>query len=421
MRGPRRLVVNRGETVERFSKSSPCKILDECASCPKLGLEYREQLQHKTDHLKNLLRLAGDDFAKIPVKDCTPSPRSLAYRYTAKLVVGEERRHKTAARWIKIGLYRPFSHDLVDIGSCPVQSDAINKIIAFLRGAIRQFDISVYDEKKKTGLLRFILVRSSEKTNQQLVTFVTHGKGELTQLRTMARELSAKFSSVRGVLQHINESGTNSIFSNVDDERGLENTQVIVGTDNLEDELNGLKLRVSATSFFQTNPAVAELMYARIADLAGLRKGETALDLYCGVGGIALSLAKSGARVIAIDETVSSIKDAVKNAELNGLGNAQFQQGKVEALLPSLATELRPGSLSVVSLNPARGGCEASVLKTVATLKPRSIVYMSCYPESLVRDLKLLVEEGFKVAALEPFDMFPGTNHYEVLAYIVAP
>lgn len=415
MRSPRRLVVNRGDEVEKVSKVSPCKILDECGTCPKLAIQYRDQLQQKTDSLKNLLRLQGDAFATIPVKDCVASPHALAYRHTAKLVIGQERKRGMSQPWIKIGLYRPGSHELIDIGGCPVQDFAINKIIAYLRGAIRQFDLPIYDEKTKKGLLRFVVIRSTANSKEQLVTFVTHEKGERTQLRTMARDLVSKFTSVQGIMQHINSEGGNAIFSS----QGDESTVTLVGTPVLNEELAGLKLQVSSTSFFQTNPAVAEQMYLRMADIAGLQRHETALDLYCGVGGITLSLAKTAGRVVGIDESGSSIKDAAKNAGLNKMSNVQFHQGKTEVVLPQLIESKSLGAVSVVTVNPSRAGCEASVVKNIAGLAPRGILYMSCYPETLVRDLKLFAELKYKCVVLEPFDMFPGTNHYEVLAYLV--
>lgn len=419
MKSPKRLMVNRGGTPEKVSQRSPCAILDTCGACTHLALEYKDSLTRKTEHLKFLLRNAGPEFSEIPVKDCTPSPRTLAYRYSAKLVVGEEFRGRDE-RWIKIGLYRPGSHDLVDVGRCPVQADAINKVVAYLRGAIRQFDIPVFNEKKKTGLLRYVLVRASENTKQCLVTFVTFGKGEKTQLRAMARDLAGKFTFVEGVLQHIHDVATNSIFQQSEDgDSANSNTVVLTGTNVMEEEIAELKLRISATSFFQTNPAVAELLYFRIAELAALNRTETAVDLYCGVGGITLTLAKSAARVVGIDEVGSSISDASHNAKLNNLGNVQFLQGQVEKTLPELISQGGAQAVSVVTLNPARGGCEASVLKEAAKLRPRAMIYMSCYPETLIRDLKVLSQENYRAVALECFDMFPGTHHYEVLAYIL--
>jgi 23S rRNA (uracil1939-C5)-methyltransferase len=411
--------------------------LAECRACTLLDLDYRKQLQMKSQDFRTLVASKGDAFAKARIMECTGSDVRFGYRHTAKLVVSErvERARPGAPlggpgrpepkRWINVGLYAPGTHQVVDIGSCPVQSAHINSIVAHLRKSIKTFGVSVYDERTRKGDLRYVVVRTSHKSRSALVTLIAT-TSEKARFTLLARDLMERFSTtVQGVLLHVNTTGGNAIFQ-TDARSGVDGAESGAGGENvvlsgkryLEESIAGLSLRVSAESFFQVNPLVAERMYNRIVELADLAPHENALDLYCGVGGITLLLAAHSRRVVGIEEAASSIADAKANAESNRIPNVDFYQGRAEDVLPEVIARGVNPRYDVVTLNPSRRGCQPSVLDTVAALAPRRIVYMSCFADTLLRDAALLGNKGYKAILFEPFDMFPGTSHMEVLCVL---
>ena len=426
------------EAREFVSHEDPCRVLADCQACTLLDLDYRKQLQMKTQDFRALVAKKGEIFARVRVVDCTPSDARFGYRHTAKLVVSERvSRPQPGAprlapgekpkRWINVGLYRPGTHEVVDIGACPVQTPHINSIVSALRMLIKDFDVSVYDERSRKGDLRYVVLRTAHKTRQTLVTLVT-ASGDKARFAPLARELMERFSTtLRGVLLHVNTQGGNAIFdastnlaSGVSSGDGAagEGNILLSGSRFLEEQIAGHTLRVSAESFFQVNPLVAERMYNRITELADLGAHENALDLYCGVGGISLLLARSCRRVVGIEESASAIADARHNADANALANVDFFQGRAEDTLAGVIARGVNPRYDVVTINPSRRGCQPEVLREVAKLSPRRIVYMSCFADTLLRDAELLSREGYKAVVFEPYDMFPGTSHMEILCVL---
>lgn len=413
-----RMTLNRGDKPEKHvSSQNICKILDACASCPNLSVHYNDECIGKTEHFKNLLK-EEVLFSKIPVRDCEASPKRLAYRHMAKCVVAPDKHHDDGVR---IGLYQPRTHEVIDIGNCPVQVDLINKLTFYFRKHIVEHGLAPYDEKKKTGLLRYILIRVSKDGKQASVTFVVTADAT-SQLKNFARDIRMRFTAVRGVMQHVNASSGNEIISlqkaDTDSEQNEGLFTVLSGSNYIEDLVGGLKLRVSSGSFSQVNPYMAEIIYQRISDLVTYQKPKGVLDLYCGTGSIALQLANKVPYVIGIEENPVAVEDAKINATVNGLPNSQFIQGRTEDVIANVLASDDGKDLDVVTLNPSRRGCQPEVLDAVAKLNPKAIVYMSCHPVTLIRDLKTLVGYDYRPKFFELFDMFPGTPHYEVLALI---
>lgn len=421
MKNPVRLMTNRAGKGEYVMHEVPCGILIQCGACPLLDLDYKSQLAQKTADLREKVAQAGEWLATAAVHECLESPDKLGYRHTAKLVVSE-RIMTRGDRWIQIGLYRPGSHEVTDISRCPVQSGIINDVTAYLRTALRDHKVSVYNPVLRQGLVRYVILRTSRKTKQTIVTFIVT-KADKVALRALALEMASRFSQIQGVLMHINDTEGNAIFKSEEvqaetDPQTAGQTICLAGNDALEEHVAGLELKISSTSFFQVNPLVAEKMYFRVAELADLSRQQTALDLYCGVGGITLSLASHAGRVLAIDETPSSIRDLEHNAKANNMANVQAFTGRAETILPEIVANGLVGRPDVVTINPSRRGCQPEVLQAVSDLKPKAIIYMSCFPDTLLRDLKILAQQGYKARLLEPYDMFPGTRHFEVLAYL---
>jgi len=418
----RRMTLNMDGKPKKIFHETICKVLDQCQSCPMLEIDYRDQLVLKTNEFRKKLTDSGLTSAQTPVPECLPSPDRFGYRHSAKLVVND-RVLGEGRRFVNICLYKPGTHMVVDVGSCPVQHERINKILNWLQGAIKEHNISVYDERTKSGMLRYVSIRTAFKSKDTLVTLVVAEDDKL-KLRPFARAMKEQYNFISGVLMHLNNTTGNAIFQyNTEPEAGQSEdnttaTTLLAGSDHMSDSVANIRLRISATSFFQINPAVAERAYFRLMEWLSPKPGETALDVYCGVGSLALLMAKAGCRVTAIEETPSSIADAHENAIINSLQHVQFHVGRAEDVLPKLSEQKSLVNADVVTLNPSRRGCQPEVLKSVAALGARAIGYMSCNPESLVRDLAILETLGYTARGFELYDMFPGSRHYEVVTLL---
>lgn len=418
----RRMTLNIDGQPTKIFHENACKVLDQCQSCPMLDLDYRDQLVLKTADFKKKLADSGLSSAKSVIPECTPSPDRFGYRHSAKLVIND-RSLSEGRRFVNIGLYKPGTHMVVDVGACPVQHERLNRVVNWLQGAIKEHNISVYDERTQTGLLRYVSIRTAFRSKDTLITLVVAQDDKL-KLRPLARLLKEQYSFITGVLMHLNDSSGNAIFQyNTEPEAGQTDdnssaTTLLAGSDCMKDSIANIQLRISATSFFQINPAVAERAYFRLMDWLSPKAGETALDVYCGVGSLALLMAQAGCRVTAIEETPSSVADAHENALINSLQHVQFRVGRAEDVLPALVEQKALEKIDIVTLNPSRRGAQPEVLQALAQLSPRAIGYMSCNPDSLIRDLAYLEKLGYTARGFELYDMFPGSRHYEVVTLL---
>jgi 23S rRNA (uracil1939-C5)-methyltransferase len=302
-------------------------------------------------------------------------------------------------------MYRRGSHDVVDIADCPLHHPLINRVAAVVRDELDRRKISAYDANHRRGLLRYLLVRVSPAYDKAMVTFVTSERNyrEVTHL---AKWLQRKIPEVISVHQNVNSSSGNVIF-------GRETFKVL-GTPDLIDKVGDVRLRLGPTSFLQVHHAQAARIYRLVRDWCDLQAGESALDLYCGVGGISLHLAGKAHQVLGVETVAEAVRHAQANAKMNGFTNCKFVAGDVEAILGDDFP--LTGKLGAVVVNPPRSGCSHQVLSAIADLQPRTLVYVSCHPDSLARDLALLVEQGFRVEEVQPVDMFPQTPHVENVA-----
>ena len=377
----------------------PCKKELDCLGCPLIGMKYQAQLDFKRQRVAAALSSQG-----LPHDQPRPtlaSEQPLNYRASAKLVFGRKREKVT------IGLYKRGSHEVIGCPDCPVHHPLINKIIAVVRDEVQRQGISVYSTKHQNGLLRYLLIRVSPLNNKAMVTFVSNFR-DLQQLPKLAKWLTRKIPEVIAVHQNINSSTGNVIF-------GQENLKLL-GAADLIDRVGDIRLRIAPGAFFQVNTLQATRIYALVRDWAQLRKNQTALDLYCGIGGIALHLAKDAGRVFGIEAVPEAVRNAADNAELNGLRNCRFSAGDAAEQLRALADQL--AALAVAVVNPPRKGCDPEVLEILAELGPQRLIYVSCDPDSLARDLVLLTEKTYRIAEIQPVDMFPQTAHVETLVLL---
>ncbi len=395
----------------------PCPIFEECGGCHWQHFQYPRQLQAKRQFLVDALERIGK-LGHVPVQPCLPSPDPYHYRNKAMPVLSMRDDRFVA------GIFEPRSHKLVPYQNCPIQADAINGVIQQVLRKIDRSGLTPYQEKKHTGFFRHLALRRGERTGEMLLAMVTRSEVPEERLQSqptspelledilprIARELMAEIPSLVGVLQNINPSRTNIVFGS--------NTKVLAGRDHYFEEIDHLRLRVSLPSFLQVNTAQADLLHEVVREALGRPekggKWQTTLDLYCGIGTLTLAVAGACEYVVGIEEVGPAVEDAKANLALNGKGNIDFLEGDVSQVLLGLK-EKGLSQVDSVIVDPPRKGILPEVLARVGALRPQRIVYVSCDPSTLARDLALLVKHGYEVDWAQPMDMFPQTYHVETV------
>ena len=385
------------ELLERSpERAQPfCPVFGTCGGCHVQHLEYAAQLRWKREVVRNALARIGG-FAEIGVADTIGMENPRAYRNKMSLVV--DRSHERA------GFYKQRSHDIVEIDACPIVMPRLDAQIARLNAAKAEPQL-----RPAFARTRHIVARTSKAKGKTVVAFTTAQPDPA--LKERADALAAKLDGVTGLTNSYDLSGENAI---------LGGRQIVLkGSPEIEESVAGLRYRVSSGSFFQVNVEMLERIFGAMQPL--LREKRKILDLYCGAGTFALFFAKHGSEVLGIEESERAVEEARRNAQLNGLtSRARFERGNVASALshPRLAGFVR--SATVAFLDPPRKGCEERVLAAIANRRLPSVWYLSCDPATLARDLKFLAAKGYRIAAVQPFDMFPQTGHVETLAVLNA-
>lgn len=377
------------------SYESPCPHSPHCVGCPLIDVPYPEQLLKKRDIVARAL--AGyPSLAHLQVPAVIASPHRLGYRARIKLVVRSTRGE------IATGLYVPGTHRVIDISSCPVHPRPVNQVVHYLKRKILELGIAAYDERNDSGQLRYLDFRYSFARRELSVTLVTRHR-DFPQGIPLARSLSRKFPLVSGVIQNINERRGNVIWG--------DRYRLLSGRDTLLEQIGSLKLGFPAGVFSQANPSTAKKLYDSVTEMAALSGREAVLDLYCGVGPISLLLAGNARLVWGIDESSLAIDAAKQNARRNGIGNCRFNAGD---LVEEVAEAKKRGErIDRMILNPPRKGLQPAAIDAVLALNVPQIIYVSCEPKSLSRDLDKLIGAGYRVLRLKAFDMFPQTEQVE--------
>jgi len=339
--------------------------------------------------------------ASADVSPVVPSPQRLGYRARVKLVVRKNRDQ------VAMGLYVPQTHRVIDISSCPVHPRQVNQVVFYLKKKVLELGIAPYDERDDSGDLRYVDFRFSVARHELSLTLVTR-HASFPQGAPLAKALQRRFPFITGVIQNVNENRGNVIWGN--------SFRTLGGRDTIMERVGDLKLVFPAGVFSQANPFTARKLYDRVYELAALKGGETVLDLYCGVGPISLYLAVAARQVWAVDDSELSITTAKQNARRNGRGNCRFIAGDVATTLTQLTKDLPRIDLMV--LNPPRKGIKAAALEAVLAAGAPRIIYVSCEPRSLARDLDRLVAANYRVEQIQPFDMFPQTGEVETLVLL---
>ncbi|MBU6229126.1 MAG: 23S rRNA (uracil(1939)-C(5))-methyltransferase RlmD [Cyanobacteria bacterium REEB459] len=382
-----------------------CMVADKCGGCQWQSLSYGAQLMAKQQQVVDALTRIGK-FVQPPIDPIAAAPAPLGYRNKATYPL-----ERSAQGQVKAGYFRRGSHKLVNLNQCPVQDDQLNPLLAGIKQDIQERGWSIYNENRHQGRLRHLGLRLGRRSGQQLIVLVSTDP-RLKDIELQAQMWMERYPHLVGVCLNLNRAKTNVIF-------GPE-TLVIDGVPYLEEILADLRFRIHATSFFQINTEQAESLLATLLTELALTGAETIIDAYCGVGALTLPLAQRARRVVGLEVQPEAIEQALANAGLNGIDNVEFQAGEVGTLLPQVADALNQ-QVDVVVLDPPRKGCDRPVLDALVALKPPRIVYMSCDPATLARDLQVLRDQGgYRLSRVQPADFFPQTPHVECVAFLVA-
>ena len=385
-----REIIQPGQRVE-----PRCQWYDQCGGCNLQHLSYQDQLKIKTENVKMTLKKIGGINPDLVLPALSTQEWNYRNKFQAPVAKygGQPR----------AGLYKPRSHDLVPVSDCAIQHKVNNHLATDIANIARETGIIPWDERHMKGTLRHIVIRHSEATGQSLAALVVSSLDfpRRDQFLSKLREISGLHSLVLNE----NPRPTNVILG--------DREEIIWGPGNIMDRIGELTFKISARSFWQVNSAGAEKIFQKVKEYAQLQGKETVLDIYCGTGSIGLFLADQATRVIGIESNLSAIEDARDNARMNGIDNAEFHAGRAEDLLPQMVQ--KGLKADVIVLDPPRKGCEPSLLEAVAQAKPLRIVYVSCNPATLARDLKLLEERGYLAREVQPVDMFPQTSHVETV------
>jgi 23S rRNA (uracil1939-C5)-methyltransferase len=381
------------------SSGVPCPHYPRCDGCPLVGQPYTEQLRHKQGAVETALADALGP-GSVEVLRIIGSRAPFGYRNQAKMVL------KRTRAGVVAGLYAPGTHRVVDARACPVHHPAINRILAAATALLTEHDISIYDEREAQGALRYLVVRYSFWLRQAQVILVSTERPPA--LAGFIRVLRRRCRDVQSVVLNLNADRGNVIFGS--------QWIPVGGPAGIVDRMGTLKLHVSAGSFLQANPWVAGRLYRLAGRWVAGHADETVVDLYAGVGGIALTVAPDVRRVYAVEENPSATADSRSNARRNGISNVRALNGSVEELIEQLRHDL--GACDVVTINPPRTGVPPDVLAGVAALRPRALLYLSCRIETLARDLARLRAYGYATRRVQPADMLPQTEHVECLALV---
>ncbi|ANC75601.1 23S rRNA (uracil-5-)-methyltransferase RumA [Fictibacillus phosphorivorans] len=387
------------ESPERVEP--PCPIYKWCGGCQLQHLSYEGQLEYKRKLVEDVLTRIGklEDVPVLPTLGMGEEP--WRYRNKAQVPVGESNGR------IITGFYQKRSHEIVEMDSCIITGDTNDDAVQAVKEIVNQYNISAYNEEKHKGVLRHIIARYGKTTGDLMIVLVTNGQ-ELPQRKKIVEDIRKALPEIKSIVQNVNSKRTNVIFG--------EETRVLWGAEYIYDFIGDIKFAISARSFYQINPDQTKVLYDQALQYAELNGDETVIDAYCGIGTISLFLAQKAKKVYGVEIVPEAIEDARRNAELNNIHNAEFAVGKSEEVIPEWKKQgITP---DVIVVDPPRKGCDEELLKTIIEMKPKRVVYVSCNPGTLARDLRVLEDGGFKTQKVQPVDMFPQTTHVEAVALL---
>lgn len=389
-------------TASKDRIPSDCPQFTRCGGCVYRHISYEAELRAKQQRVQDALeRIAGLHFTAL--KPIIGAAKPDRYRNKAQLPIGAGPDGD-----VRLGFYAAHSHRIIECEECLLQPEEFAAAARAFREWESKTHDSVYDESTGHGRLRHLFLRKAEATGEIMACVVVNGNG-VHEEQALADLLEKRVPGLKSVVINVNHEKTNVILGS--------KCRTVKGQDFITDVLCGLRFRISPLSFYQVNPRQAERLYELAGQYAGLTGKETVLDLYCGTGTIGLSMAKNAGHVVGVEIVEQAVEDAKKNASENGIENAEFLCADAAKAADMLKNRgVRP---DVVVLDPPRKGCDPELIETVAGMEPARIVYVSCDPATLARDIKLFALKGYKAMEATPVDMFPRTAHVECVVLIV--
>jgi len=409
----------------KYRTDPVCNIYKRCGGCQLQHFSYGAQLKFKKQRVEDCIKRIG----KLKVKELefrngenlknnnidNSSPKNQVivhntigmdnpYRYRNKvqLPVGEKDGE------VKIGFYAQRSHEIIHMDECSIQDEVADEVVKLVQGWIKKYNIKTYNEEEHNGIIRHIMIRRAFKTGEIMVVVITKTK-ELPHKDELVGLICKSVNGVKSIIQNVNDKKTNVILGQY--------CKTLWGKDTISDYIGEFKFNISPLSFFQVNPIQTEILYNKALEYANLTGNEVVFDAYCGTGTISLFLSKKAKKVYGVEIVTEAIENAKVNATENNVNNVEFIVGQSEKVIPELIA--KGVKADVVVVDPPRKGCEKILLEAITKMQPRRIVYVSCDPGTLARDLSILNELGYNTLEIQPVDMFPQTAHVENVALIV--
>ena len=384
------------EKREKPQLPEKCKVWKKCGGCQFQGVPYTEQIKIKQKNMNKLLKKYGN------VKPIIGMENPFYYRNKVHAVFDRDKKGN-----IICGTYEAGTHRVVPVEECMIEDKTSQEIIRAIRDMLKSFRIKTYDEDTGYGLLRHVLVRRGISTDEIMVVLVV-ASPIFPSKNNFVKALRKKFPQISTVVLNVNDKKTSMVLG----ERDI----VLYGKGFIRDRLCGCTFRISPQSFYQVNPVQTELLYKTAIEYAGLGRKERVIDAYCGIGTIGLVAAGKAREVIGIELNKNAVRDAIVNARENKITNARFYQGDAGEFMEGMVSEGERAD--VVFMDPPRTGSTEKFLTSMVKLGPSRIVYISCGPDTLARDLEFLTKHGYVTRKIQPVDMFSFTEHCEVVCLL---
>ncbi len=379
------------QVINKTKKKDACPYAKKCGGCDYQGKPYEEQLKEKQDYVRKTLRGICETLPVIGMEN--------PYHYRNKVhAVFDIAKGGT----IISGVYKAGTHDVVNIDECLIEDEKADAIIRDIRGLLRSFKIKTYDEDTGYGLLRHVLIRKGHYSGQIMVVLVL-GSPILPSKNNFVKALRKLHPEITTMVINVNDKRTSMVLG--------ERETTIYGKGFIEDTLCGKVFRISPKSFYQINTVQTETLYGKAIEAAGLTGKETIIDAYCGIGTIGIIASDKAKEVISVELNKDAVRDAISNAKRNDIKNVQFYNADAGEFMVKLAEQKK--KVDVVFMDPPRAGSDEAFLSSVVKLAPKKVVYVSCNPETLARDLQYLTKHGYETGKCQPVDMFPFTKHTE--------
>ena len=377
-------------------KTKVCPVSKKCGGCKWIDKPYAEQLRAKEKWFTELMKPYAKPEPVIAMEQPTH------YRNKVHAVFGEDRKHNAIS-----GIYEAGTHRIVPVDSCLIENEKADEIIVSIRGLLKSFKIRPYNEDTGYGLLRHVLIRTGHVTGQIMVVLVL-GSPIMPSKNNFVKALLKLHPEITTIVVNVNNKKTSMVLGDKE--------QVIYGKGYIEDVLCGKTFRISPKSFYQVNPVQTEKLYGKALEYAALTGKEVVVDAYCGTGTIGMIASEGAKQVIGVELNADAVRDARSNAKKNNIKNIQFYQNDAGKFLVEMAAQ--QAQVDVVMMDPPRSGSSEEFLQSVAVMKPGKVVYISCNPETLVRDLKILAKKGYRVKKCVGVDMFPFTESLEAVCLL---